>query len=537
MLNSQRLSAMIDSLHHDESDSHLLNISKPTNVTPDKRESGHLGACDGDAGSPSKLFRSPAGLISLNSTDNRASMISNYSGIVQEGVEISYVVKNQKKLINGQSLPSLPAFPSVETLKANGGGLKEDDEQSIDDVVIKTVVNAKPVVRLNSASSKVSASSDRSSSNSNAHSSAHESLKLLSIKRRQMAASSIGSGNLASESGSSYYNHFKDHEKSPLLPRNDDTPSAENIKEKYKTVSPSLESSDNSSIATSIIPPLRTKIRGSDDGIPPARSETNSFNPTIPPRNKNRPRSRMFIRDTLDDIENQLMEQMRDPNLNDKGTEGVTRTSSNTNKSDTYFSAASSQDLEDQDIHDGIQPESRGDEEHYLSRPLPNVPNASLPRRDSTIRAKNVRPTSQQDNASNAEIAADEEDDQYEDINDDTEQDILEQETTKREPLKQITSNSQKTTQPNKKIKRKKNKKQELRSFDIDTLSQLLNVTKGTLIGAEFANLGMKVEEKRALERLVDSLSRLTADMVLDPERYEEGLKRLDQATRALEGF
>ncbi|KAH3898731.1 Nba1p SCDLUD_005058 [Saccharomycodes ludwigii] len=81
-------------------------------------------------------------------------------------------------------------------------------------------------------------------------------------------------------------------------------------------------------------------------------------------------------------------------------------------------------------------------------------------------------------------------------------------------------------------------KKKEVRSsFDIDTISQLLNVTKGTLIGSEFANLGMKVEEKRALERLVDSLSRLTADMILDPDRYEEGIKRLNKAIKALEGF
>ena len=35
----------------------------------------------------------------------------------------------------------------------------------------------------------------------------------------------------------------------------------------------------------------------------------------------------------------------------------------------------------------------------------------------------------------------------------------------------------------------------------------------------------------------MDSLSRLAADMVIDPERYDEGLKRLDKATKALEGF
>ncbi|KAL6950941.1 hypothetical protein ACO0QE_000223 [Hanseniaspora vineae] len=81
-------------------------------------------------------------------------------------------------------------------------------------------------------------------------------------------------------------------------------------------------------------------------------------------------------------------------------------------------------------------------------------------------------------------------------------------------------------------------RKKEIRSmFDIDTLAQLLNVTKGTMIGSEFANLGMKTEEKIALEKLIDSLSRLTSDMILDPERYEEGLKRLKKATRALEGF
>lgn len=86
--------------------------------------------------------------------------------------------------------------------------------------------------------------------------------------------------------------------------------------------------------------------------------------------------------------------------------------------------------------------------------------------------------------------------------------------------------------------KRTGERKKEIRSmFDIDTLAQLLNVTKGTMIGSEFANLGMKSEEKIALEKLIDSLSRLTSDMILDPERYEEGLKRLKKATRALEGF
>lgn len=73
--------------------------------------------------------------------------------------------------------------------------------------------------------------------------------------------------------------------------------------------------------------------------------------------------------------------------------------------------------------------------------------------------------------------------------------------------------------------------------FNVHTLSQLLSITNGTLIGSEFQDLPIPLEEKRALERLVDSLSRLTADMVLDPERYGEGLQRLKRAIRALEGF
>lgn len=75
------------------------------------------------------------------------------------------------------------------------------------------------------------------------------------------------------------------------------------------------------------------------------------------------------------------------------------------------------------------------------------------------------------------------------------------------------------------------------RQFNAHTISQLLSMTNGTLIGSEFQDLPIPTEEKRSLERLVDSLSRLTADMVLDPERYEEGLVRLKRAIRALEGF
>lgn len=57
------------------------------------------------------------------------------------------------------------------------------------------------------------------------------------------------------------------------------------------------------------------------------------------------------------------------------------------------------------------------------------------------------------------------------------------------------------------------------------------------MIGQEFSDLQIPDEEKRLLERIVDALSRLTADMIADPKRYDEGIGRLSNALRALEGF
>ncbi|KAH3671382.1 hypothetical protein WICMUC_004679 [Wickerhamomyces mucosus] len=73
--------------------------------------------------------------------------------------------------------------------------------------------------------------------------------------------------------------------------------------------------------------------------------------------------------------------------------------------------------------------------------------------------------------------------------------------------------------------------------FSQDTLMQMLQVTEGTIIGQEFQDLGLEQSEKQLLERLVDSLSRLTADMIIDSERHDESVRRLNKAIKALEGF
>lgn len=77
----------------------------------------------------------------------------------------------------------------------------------------------------------------------------------------------------------------------------------------------------------------------------------------------------------------------------------------------------------------------------------------------------------------------------------------------------------------------------ELRPFSYKTLVSLLESMNGTIIGEEFNSLNIPIREKQLIEKIIDSLSRLTSDMILDQERYDVGLKRLEKALRVLEGF
>lgn len=94
-------------------------------------------------------------------------------------------------------------------------------------------------------------------------------------------------------------------------------------------------------------------------------------------------------------------------------------------------------------------------------------------------------------------------------------------------------------TKSKKKAHRKRHSKRlsSTKKFNQETLLQMLQVTEGTIIGQEFQNIGLEAGDKQLLERLVDSLSRLTADMIVDPERHSESVNRLNKAIKALEGF
>lgn len=70
--------------------------------------------------------------------------------------------------------------------------------------------------------------------------------------------------------------------------------------------------------------------------------------------------------------------------------------------------------------------------------------------------------------------------------------------------------------------------------FNLSTMESLVGSMQQV---NDFENLGMQDEEKKYLQLLVNNLSKLTADMILDPSKYEEGLRRLKKAALALEGF
>ncbi|EGW32050.1 uncharacterized protein SPAPADRAFT_61144 [Spathaspora passalidarum NRRL Y-27907] len=84
---------------------------------------------------------------------------------------------------------------------------------------------------------------------------------------------------------------------------------------------------------------------------------------------------------------------------------------------------------------------------------------------------------------------------------------------------------------------KKKKKKNKQLPFSYTTLVNLLQSMNGTVIGEEFNQLHIPAQEKQLISQIIDSLSKLTSDMILDETRYEIGIKRLQLALNVLEGF
>ncbi|KAG7725001.1 hypothetical protein KL933_004434 [Ogataea haglerorum] len=153
--------------------------------------------------------------------------------------------------------------------------------------------------------------------------------------------------------------------------------------------------------------------------------------------------------------------------------------------------------------------ESEDDNEKEETEPLKKVNSGSTVSEESIFDQ-----TAREQKPENAEGAPE---DDYEDI-----------EEPEEKPVPQASTKTK---------KRAKRPKSRIKSFSYDTLARLLNATDGIVIGQEFADLDIPADEKYLIEQVVDSLSRLTANMMLNPNHYQQGCERLERVLGALEGF
>lgn len=550
--NYNRLSAMIESLSlHGSLDDEAFMPSRKNSPVDDKDQQDKnsskssqfvdLTQTVGVSTTSISLETPESGYTQLQnmSPGNRESMLSSYSGTVHEGVPVSYVVQKQegggtsgasgtttatvRKEMMTAGEPSLPPLPSkkewspveVKSVKAmviSAAGREAEGISGLDqdpDAGLGPGLGPGAIDKSNS-------------------------LKLLAMDRgsHQKVPSSIVSGNLASESGHSHNMSTTSNSGSSTLPHLSelDEPYEEEDEQDQGdqhthhsaiTNTTPLDISDHDaertvSMTSSVIPPLETQMHPNRGrGIEPDREVISDVLPPVPPRSTKRPKSRIFIKESLEDIQNQLAREMQVQGQGHRTS--PSHAGSASIRSDSFFSATELDETPDQEHEPGSR-DGSDEDVTYTTRPLPSIPSPHF-----------TTPEGQIQNGSNTNTNDD--DDNYEDIiEEDTPQNRI---RTPQSRLPKTPAQAQAKRKPHSKPRAKK----ELRSFDIDTISQLLNVTKGTLIGSEFSNLGMKIEEKRALEKLVDSLSRLTADMVLDPEKFHEGLRRLERATKALDGF
>lgn len=124
-------------------------------------------------------------------------------------------------------------------------------------------------------------------------------------------------------------------------------------------------------------------------------------------------------------------------------------------------------------------------------------------------------------------------DDEYYDID----EPVVVEKPSRAKSVKDSTKHPKKSRTKSTKKKGKRESSSQLKPFSYHTLINLLESINGTIIGEEFNQLNLPVKEKQLIEKIVDQLSRLTLDMVLDEQRYEIGIDRLERALRVLEGF
>lgn len=525
--STQRLSLMIDSLHDVQSNDKLLGIDTMKNQPSD----------DSLGGPPNtKSFIQPPSTVGSFSP-YQASSMSDYSGIVNNATEVIRVTNAQIT-----NVPPLNVKNTVSNLQLNSNEVRTTSSSSSE-----SDYNKKPLLpnfptendlrKTSYASRLPTFITDRSDTPVETLTSTPD--KSISTSQESQTDKSIPSHlnlEIARDGNNNDEDEDEDVEQTEreLMALNIRDPAYSHHKEisindidNTDIIEVSDHSSINSSIAESLpLPPSPHEDKPLMTSTEQLKNESNSESnesPSVPPRSKDRPRANRIP------TEKRIIEAQESNNYSvyhPQNRKSITSIQSTTNKSDSYYSAASYMHDDNQDNEQSMMINNPN---HFLAMnktvPMIYPPNnrhthdemfGSTPSKIHTVDLDNI----------------------YEDIHPatlppkDVPSNVIQVESNSQE-----TVSSEKKKKKKKGVKHKKKKSKELRQFDVDTINQLLNVTQGTLIGSEFNNLGMKVEEKRILERLVDSLSRLTADMVLDPNRYEEGLRRLNKATKALEGF
>ncbi|GMM57988.1 hypothetical protein DAKH74_046040 [Maudiozyma humilis] len=503
---AQRLSAMIDSLHAVQSNEDLLGLpqSSAANIDEEARLTSP---------GPMSFAQPPKSYLSAGSSPYQASSsMSSYSGVVGEAVEAvrggqdqpqggqlpnlrdtvsSLALNSNVENMNVSSTenkgePPLPLLPSEEVLRKTSYAhrlpsfIREGSQTPVETIVgvsssQKSTSTSTGSPSKTSIPSHLDLTKDQEAAQSQGHSEEEDSVSRTSVEIASLSIRDPG-------------HHSTDH----------------NVNLNSFANADIIEVSDSESITSSVVKPLLPEEDIAANGdLPPS--------PVAPPRSKNRPRANLLPTAPL--------APERDSNVNSR--KSLVSIQSTTNNSESYYSAAS------------FLPDGANDDMH---NPLNYIPQnaastqmnpAYFPKPQSYSHGGILGDTP-------SKIHTNDMDNIYEDIhpatlprkNENTESNVI-----------QVSPRKTKEKKSPRKKQHKKSKSKERRSFDIETISELLNVTGGTMVGSEFTNLGLQTKEKQLLERLVDSLSRLTADMVLDPNRYEEGLKRLNKATKALEGF
>ncbi|KAL6936553.1 hypothetical protein ACO0R3_000150 [Hanseniaspora guilliermondii] len=283
-----------------------------------------------------------------------------------------------------------------------------------------------------------------------------------------------------------------------------------------------------------IKPPMRSRNRPVSTDASSLGSELNKMisnevsHPSSPLKNRRLPLSprkfdlqREAKRQSLDDVQDKLSEQLEELKSIASGGDGKENDNvfnfekppvdhqglaiESTESLDKFYSAANSVE-EDVSMSEMSNTLAHNVGIKRASGNFKKISVSDLPQEDSRVENSVLK---SYEDVTETNDAEEEDDDEYEDIS----EPVVETQNLKNSIKKKLNT-------PHK--------------FNLSTMESLLGSMHQV---NDFENLGMRDEERKYLQLLVNNLSKLTADMILDPSKYEEGLRRLKKAALALEGF